>query len=347
MTTYSDGSIVSRRGPRNPVDPKRPYHFLAEQERAASGEAVSVATIFLTNRECPWRCLMCDLWKNTLMESVSAGDIPRQIEYALERLGAPLAHARGSDRPWHIKLYNSGSFFDAAAIPPGDYPEIARLLGGIDSSPRLSPRSRRRGSRLAKPVSPKFERVIVECHPALIGPRVVEFQKLLTAKLEVAMGLETVHPEVLPRLNKRMTLEMFSNAAAFLREHDIDLRAFVLLKAPFLSEEEGLVWVQRSVEFAFDCGATAVSLIPVRNGNGALEAISFEEPKLESLEAALASAIGLRRGRVFADLWDLRRFSHCAACFPARRARLEQTNLSQKVQPQIECAECQRILTSP
>ena len=44
----------------------RPYAFFVEEERSASGEVVPVATVFLTNRECPWRCLMCDLWKNTL-----------------------------------------------------------------------------------------------------------------------------------------------------------------------------------------------------------------------------------------------------------------------------------------
>ena len=325
MTTYSDQWVVSRRGPRNAVDPKRPYQFLIEQERTGPGEVVLVATIFLTNRECPWRCLMCDLWKNTLAHSVSQGDIPAQIEFALERLGRD-----ASPYPRQIKLYNSGSFFDAAAIPPGDYAAIARLVG-------------------------KFERVIVESHPALIGPRALEFAEMLRSepgletgrptRLEVAMGLETVHPEVLPRLNKRMTLEMFSGAAEFLREDEIDMRAFVLLKPPFLSEEEGLIWAQRSVEFAFDCGATAVSVIPVRRGNGALEEVGFQEPRLQSLESGVAAAIALGRGRVFADLWDLARFSDCGACFEARQARLHRMNLSQSVEPPIECAECQTILT--
>ena len=310
MTTYSDEWIVSRRGPRNPVDPKRPYHFLLERERAASDEVVPVATIFLTNRECPWRCLMCDLWKNTLRESVAPGDIPLQIEFALKRLG----HAR------HVKLYNSGSFFDAAAIPPSDHPGIAALLG-------------------------EFERVIVESHPALIGERVLGFQKLIGGKLEVAMGLETVHPEVLPRLNKRMTPEMFSAAADFLREREIDVRAFVLLKPPFISEEEGVLWAQRSIEFAFDCHATAAAVIPVRNGNGALETLDFSPPKLRSLEVALANGIQLRRGRVFADLWDLQKISACDACFEQRRARLTRMNLSQNIEAEIACPECQKTST--
>src|SRR5438094_3417491 len=92
MSVYPEQSrerdrwILSRRSQRNPVDPRRPHAFLVEEECAESGEIVSVATIFLTNRECPWRCLMCDLWKNTLTETVPVGAIPAQIDYALAEL---------------------------------------------------------------------------------------------------------------------------------------------------------------------------------------------------------------------------------------------------------------------
>ncbi len=50
------------------MDPFRPYAFLSEDERSREGAIVPVNTIFLTNRECPWHCVMCDLWKNTLAE---------------------------------------------------------------------------------------------------------------------------------------------------------------------------------------------------------------------------------------------------------------------------------------
>src|SRR5438876_11007944 len=78
-----DRWIVSRRPARRALDPMRPHAFLLEEERADSGEVLPVATVFLTNRECPWRCLMCDLWKNTLTESVPPGAIAAQIDCAL------------------------------------------------------------------------------------------------------------------------------------------------------------------------------------------------------------------------------------------------------------------------
>ena len=163
-------------------------------------------------------------------------------------------------------------------------------------------------------------------------------------KLEVAMGLETAHPQVLKKLNKRMTLDQFRRAAEFLRENDIALRVFVLVKPPFLDESEALHWAKRSVDFAFDCGATVVSLIPTRLGNGALETLAargeFSPPKLATLEAALDYGIGLKRGRVFADLWDLEKFSDCKECFERRRARLHEINLQQSAQPPVICDRC-------
>jgi radical SAM enzyme (TIGR01210 family) len=305
-----DRWILALRTPRNDLDPARPYAFLVEDEPNQAGEVVPVATVFLTNRECPWRCLMCDLWRNTLREPVPAGAIPAQIDFALSRL--PPAR-------W-IKLYNAGSFFDRKAIPPADHGSIAEHVAG-------------------------FERVIVESHPALVGDDCLEFRDRLRGRLEVAMGLETVHPDVLPRLNKRMTLDQFRAAADFLRHNDIALRVFILVNPPFvLDEAEALHWAARSLDFAFDAGAAVAALIPTRGGNGALEALAarseFSPPRLATLEAALVYGIALRRGRVFADLWDLEKFGHCRSCFPARAERLRAMNLRQVMLPPVACPEC-------
>ena len=58
------------------------------------------------------------------------------------------------------------------------------------------------------------------------------------------------------------------------------------------------------------------------------------------LERALVRGLASGPGRVFADLWDLERFSVCAACFPARRARLEAMNLGQRQLEPIRCPQC-------
>jgi radical SAM enzyme (TIGR01210 family) len=307
--TERDAWIKLRRPQRNAVDPYRPYAFLVEDEYSAHGEVVPVSTVFLTNRECPWRCLMCDLWKNTLADTVPLGAIPAQIDYALRNL--PPARV--------IKLYNSGSFFDPKAIPPADYLEILRQVGG-------------------------FERVIVECHPALIGENCFQFSNQLPGKLEVAIGLETAHPGILEKLNKRMSLDLFSTAAHDLGKQGIDLRVFILIKPPFMREEEVVEWSARSLDFAFDCGASAVTLIPTRAGNGALDDLAaigdFSPPRIESLESAIEYGVSLARGRVFIDLWDTEKLTGCRACLEQRIDRLRTMNLRQEILPAVVCESC-------
>jgi uncharacterized Fe-S cluster-containing MiaB family protein len=141
-----------------------------------------------------------------------------------------------------------------------------------------------------------------------------------------------------------MTLSTFERAARFLRSEDVGLRTFVLVRPPFLTEGEGLRWAIRSTEFAQSCGATVVVLIPTRAGNGALDALQalgqFAPPRLETLEEALAAGINLKGGRVFADLWDLDRFSRCPACYPRRVVGLRRMNLRQQVMNPIVCEQC-------
>ena len=252
---------------------------------------------------------MCDLWRHTLEETVPVGAIPEQLDRALA--ADQVEHPR---RAQWLKLYNAGSFFDSQAIPAADWPKLA-----------LKAQS--------------FERLVVECHPKLIREdRILPFHRLLGSgtRLELALGLETAHPEVLERLNKGIDREVFQRSAHWIRHHDMDLRVFVLVKPPFLNESEALEWACRSIDFAFDCGANTISLIPTRSGNGALESLAtrgeFAPPRPETLESALAYGIQLGRGRVFADTWDLEKLEPNEIRCSSLRARLEHANQEQRIQ---------------
>ncbi len=308
------GWILAQRPPRpGAPDPNVPHGVFLERERLASGDVAASGVVLLTNRECPWRCLMCDLWKDTTRDVVPRGAIPRQVETAVR------TWSDSGSLPVQVKLYNSGSFFDPAAIPPADYAAIARQLA--------------------------FARqVVVESHPLLVGDRARELRDLLSGSLEVALGLETAHPEVLAKLNKKFDLTQFARAAELLAAGQMALRAFLLVNPPFLDALSGLEWAVKSAEFAFGCGATAVVLIPTRGGNGAMERLresgEFHPPTLALLETTQRAALALGRGRVFADTWGLEAFSSCGHCFEARRQRLEAVNLSQIDLPLVPCPVC-------
>src|SRR5471030_1685520 len=141
-----DRFMLERRQPRPAHDPWRSQGVFFEDERAADGRIARVAVVLLTGRECPWRCVMCDLWQHTLTADTPPGAIPRQM-----------AEARAAWRAegvTEVKLYNAGSFFDPRAVPETDYDDIAATLSGLS-------------------------RVVVESHPALVDVRVDRFQEAL------------------------------------------------------------------------------------------------------------------------------------------------------------------------
>lgn len=295
--------VESRQGvKRLPLSPDRPHAWLKEEERQADGRMAPGITVFLVNRECPWRCAMCDLWRYTLPVKAPAGSIPRQMDVAFQEAGT-------GGLEW-VKLYNAGSFFDVGAIPAEDLPGIAERCRG-------------------------FSRVIVECHPSLAGAGVVRFRDLLgpRTRLEVAMGLETAHPGALDRLNKRFDPDGFQRAARFIRGIGCDLRVFLLARPPFVPVAEVQAWLERSIDFAFGCGADPVVLIPTRSGNGAMERLValglHSAPSWALIERGMLFGLGRKRGRVFVDLWDVEHVVEPDPD-PARcRAALERMNTTQ------------------
>jgi len=308
--------VRALRPPKRPVDPWRALAHFWETEREPAGGEIAVLTVLLAGAECPFTCVFCDLWRDTLDGPPPPGALPAQLRAVLAEIGK-------LPRPAAIKLYNASNFFEPRAVPESDEDELVELLA-------------------------PFARVTVECHPRLVGRRCLAFAERLAGKLEVAMGLETVHPAALPRLGKGMTLEDFDRAAATLAGAGIAMRAFVLVGAPFVPAEESVAWAVRSTEHALARGVERVSLIPLRGGNGALEKLQvggdFTPPSLDQLEEAFERCLALGAGVVTADLWDARRFARCGECAEQRIARLDEMNRTGVVAPrEPACAACERF----
>ena len=185
----ADIRIRSLRAPKPAVNPYIAHGSVVEEERRPdrtgagpslrSGRQSSIRsrqqveralTIFLAGAECPFTCSFCDLWRYTIDGPTPAGALPTQIAAVLGTLDA------SAPRPDRLKLYNASNFFDRRAVPAADLPRIAELAAS-------------------------FSGVTVESHASTIGPSALEFARRLGGRLEVAVGLETIHPLAAAQLN--------------------------------------------------------------------------------------------------------------------------------------------------
>lgn len=307
----ADRRIRSLRPPKQRFDPYSAHGAIVENERRPDGRIERALTVFLAGAECPFTCSFCDLWRWTLDGPTQSGALARQLGTVLESLEGPT--------PNRLKLYNASNFFDPRAVPAEDTAEIAKM-------------------------SATFSAVTVESHANTIGPPILAFARQIPGRLEVAVGLETIHPVAAAQLNKRLDLARFDRGASFLLENDIDLRVFVLLGAPYVEADESVPWTLRTVEYAVEHGASIVSIIPVRGGNGELERLEalghFTPPTLSQLEDALDGCLEFKSAVVTADVWDAERLTMCEHCKPKRIERLQVVNLTGHWVPRVDCKEC-------
>jgi len=307
----ADRRIRSLRPPKPYVDPYVAHGTALDEERRPDGRLERALTVFLAGAECPFTCAFCDLWRYTIDGPTPPGALPAQLERVLADVAEPM--------PDRLKLYTASNFFDRRAVPSQDLAALARLAA-------------------------PFAAVTVESHASTIGRGAASFARQLGGRLEVAMGLETVHPVAAAQLNKRLELERFDRAAETLVADGIDVRAFVLLGVPYVDAAESVEWTVRTVEYAAARGATVVSIIPVRGGNGEMERLqalgAFTPPTLAQLEDALDGCAQVAGTVVMADLWDVQTLATCEQCRPARTERLRRMNVGGHPEQRITCERC-------
>ena len=303
---YYDAWVASLPPAKQSPTMERAVAAFVEREMLDTGRCVRVGTIILNNRECPYRCVFCGLWQDTIDDTPRPDAVAHQVEQALATFGAIDA----------VKLYNAGSFFDEDAIPPGDRDRIAALCQPI-------------------------ERIIVESRPELIDERAVRFARALNGTLEIAVGLEIADDQILALMNKRMTLGSVRRAGRFMTDHGIALRTFIIVQPPFVSPERAVSAACASAHFAHTCGAQTVTLIRAHATPGAMQWLSDEgfwaPPDPWAVYDAARMLIADSPALTLVDRWSLDREPSCSACAPALDAAFDALNTQQDL-PTVTCA---------
>ena len=228
-------------------DPREPTRVWLDEDNTPDGVYDSL-TIILNTGGCRWAraggCTMCGYVAESVEGgSVSHDDLMAQIDVCLDyeadqrdaagEQSSPSNRTKSDtadDRAGLIKIYTSGSFLDEREIPAKTRREIAETFGDR-------------------------ERIVVESLPDFVTrEKITDFtEEGLTT--DVAVGLETATDRVRSDcVNKYFDFAEFERAAADARDAGAGVKAYLLLKPPFLSESEAVADMKRSVR---KCGAVS------------------------------------------------------------------------------------------
>ena len=204
-------------------DPHEPTRVWVDEDNTPDGVRESL-TIILNTGGCRWAraggCTMCGY----VAESVEGGSVSH--EALMDQIGVCLDHeADHAEGPCDlVKIYTSGSFLDEREVPAETRAAIAETFS-------------------------ERERIVVESLPDFVErDRLADFRDR-GLETDVAIGLETATDRVRRDcVNKYFAFADFEAACAEAVAIDAGVKAYLLLKPPFLTEPEAVSDMISSVE---------------------------------------------------------------------------------------------------
>ncbi|APB72241.2 TIGR01210 family radical SAM protein [Paenibacillus polymyxa] len=210
------------------------------REENFQGKNYQRAVMYLMSNGCEWAlkngngCTMCGhLAKQTRKDG------PLSAHYYLEQFSEEFKRIDFNKYPL-LNLYNNGSILNDNEVPAEALWEIIRMVGE----------------------KPEIKMLVIETRPEFVTKEnMAEIKRLLPDKhVEVAMGLEMIDDFLrYVCINKGFSLKQFDKAARLVTQ-ELNLRSYVLLKPPFITEQEAIEHAVQTIEHAFELGTTTVSL---------------------------------------------------------------------------------------
>lgn len=209
------------------------------------GKTRDERVLILRTRGCSWSyhsgCSMCGFWEDT-NPNITKNEIMNQIESFLKE------YSKGDV----LKIFTSGSFFD-----PIEISEDIQLL-------------------IIQKLLENYNYLIVESRPEYIINRADKLKEF-AGRIQVAIGMESTDPAVLKYLiNKNYDFEDFKEAAQELHKNGISVRAYLLMKPPFMKEDEAIRDTIQSARAVADY-ADFISINPMNIQKGTLVETLYKE----------------------------------------------------------------------
>ena len=213
------------------TDRNSPVSIWNEMDRLRGKPEPTTVVIFRT-RGCSWydfsSCSMCGYF-NDVNTNVGVGNLKAQIDKAYDFM----------ENTKILKIFTSGSFLDRREVPKEAFDYFMKRM------------------------SDKVEKILVESRTEYVTEKTMEEMKSYGIDTRIAIGVESSNDYVVKNMvNKGTNFSKFVKAAKVLQKSDIELRSYLLLKPPFMPEEEAVLDSIKSVR---DCApySTDISVNPM------------------------------------------------------------------------------------
>jgi radical SAM enzyme (TIGR01210 family) len=238
-TIKARGTSIAKRRRRNPTKPSAKWVASA---RIGNEVGVALAVVLGTvgcshARGDSGGCTMCSYLLDGDERSPTTDELLQQFDTALLDLA-------DESTPLSVKIYTSGSFFDTVEIPAD---ARAKIFARIAEDERI-------------------QEVVIESRPDYVTPELMrETRDILgSRRIEIGIGLESSNDAIRSIcINKGFDLDTFKDSVANAKEYDIGVRAYILLKPPFLTERDALLDAVKTIEDAARLGVSTVSMNPI------------------------------------------------------------------------------------
>ncbi|MHA1915627.1 MAG: archaeosine biosynthesis radical SAM protein RaSEA [Promethearchaeota archaeon] len=231
----------------------KPVSFWVKEDRLIS-EIGKEFTIILRTKGCNWAlgenggCTMCGYIRDANVEEIDQNRIIKQFEFAFND---KIKEISSDDNNYILKIFNSGSFFDDNEISADVRKFIYEKVATIDN----------------------IKEVVVESRVEYITPeKLQEFSFYLKGKyVEVAIGLESVNDYIRNYyINKGMVFEEFVEVLNMCKKFGVGVKAYLLLKPPFLNEQGGIDDCVASINSLIELKVNTISINPLNIQKGTL-----------------------------------------------------------------------------
>jgi len=203
-------------------------------------QPITRLTILLPGKGCEWAiktggCTMCAFGKRAqeIGKNFSANDLLALFQIALDLTKC--------QQPINLTIYNGGSFLNEREIPLEVQLKICQKVKE----------------------HPSIKKLFIESRVEFITQEKIRMlkNKLKNKKLMIGIGLEAQDDKIRNILIKKgLDKKDYEKAVKLLKENEVKVLTYVLLKPIYLTEKEAIEEAIKTIKYAFEVGTDEVAL---------------------------------------------------------------------------------------